>query len=140
MGSENSGLRELPYWQSCLALEYMKNESEDFFHREKIVKVYKRNLDKNFQLDGDFLVRFPIVVKNRKALIESLNYEGVYISDIWYDAPISPKKKLSETDYNGQCVNSENISEKILNLPTHKNIKVEDALVISSIINKWPKD
>ena len=78
------------------------------------------------------------MIKNRKKLINHLRQNGVYISDIWYDAPIAPVKFLKFTDYSdGLCITSEKVSNQIVNFPTHINISVAQAQLLSNKINKW---
>ena len=63
----------------------------------------------------------------------------IYISDIWYDAPIAPDKYMRLTDYKNQCPNAERLSSEMLNLPTHKNLSEKEAIKISEKINIWLK-
>jgi len=44
---------------------------------------------------------------------------------------------MSEINYKNDCPNAEKISEKILNLPTHKNISEKQALQLSNLINSF---
>ena len=89
----------------------------------------------NINTDKSTNLRFPILVKNRRALIEKLKQNGAYVSDIWYDAPVSPRKNLETSGYRaGECPNSEKISGLILNLPTHKNVSAKTAHEVSKLI------
>ncbi len=116
-------------------------------HRKKIAAVYMDRLDKNllFKKIGDAInlstnLRFPIILEQRMKLIKYLKKNNIYVSDIWYDVPIAPKKYLAKTNYKkGTCPNSEYISEKILNLPTHRNVSESDAKFIADKINLWLK-
>jgi perosamine synthetase len=120
---------------------------ENLKHREKIANIYKNALNKVVLLDplcsaidSSSNLRFPIVVENRNNLIEFLKKYNIHISDIWYDAPIGPKKYLSGTSYRkGMCLNAEVITDKIINLPTHINVSEKDAVFISQKINRWLK-
>jgi dTDP-4-amino-4,6-dideoxygalactose transaminase len=109
-----------------------------------ISEIYSRNLDKdivsakiisNISLSSN--VRFPIFVNDRTGLISYLKSQGIFVSDIWYDAPVAPSKLIDKTDYNGDCPVAEKISLEILNLPTHKNISMKEAEKISAYINAW---
>jgi dTDP-4-amino-4,6-dideoxygalactose transaminase len=82
-------------------------------------------------------LRSPLIVSNRKELINYLKSNGVYISDIWYDAPVAPVRFLKLTNYSGECPISEEISAKIVNLPTHTNVSNKDAEKISELVNTW---
>ncbi len=137
---------ELPSWYCRLALIALNNLKADLAHRKKIAAIYAEELNsiitseeisKKIPLSSN--LRFPIFVKNRNDLVEFLKIKNIYVSDIWYDAPVAPKRFLSKTTYNRQCPNAEKIAEEILNLPTHKNVSEKDAYHISEEINQWQK-
>ncbi len=140
MGVEKEiNFHKLPDWHSGLALFQLNNFKETQNHRESIVKIYNERIDSGVRIPFKGNVRFPILVERRTELIKFLKEKGIYVSDIWYDAPIAPKKFLKLTNYDDQCPNSEEISRKILNLPTHININYKDAEKISGLINLWIK-
>lgn len=128
-------MHNLPNWY-CGLVNFQFTELENnLVHRHKMVSAYLNNKSK---IDNSFSLRFPILVKNRKDLINDLKEAGIYISDIWYDAPIAPAKFLKLTDYTtGQCKISEEVSDQIINLPTHINMSVSEARLLSNKINKW---
>lgn len=139
-------ITSLPNYYANLAKIAFQNLEMDLKHRKKIAKIYARTLDKKILInsiikDIDFSanLRFPILIKNRKKLINYLNKYNIYVSDIWYDAPIAPRRYFNKLPLNSSCPNSENISSLILNLPTHKNISEKDANIISERINTWLK-
>ena len=114
-------------------------------HRRKVAQQYAEVLNKDFLLktimediDKSSNLRFLILVNNREDLILYLKKHDIFISDIWYDSPIGPKKYLHNTDYKkGECPNSEYISERIINLPTHRNVSEKDARFIAEKVNEW---
>lgn len=133
-------------WYYSLAKKGFDDLDRDLDHRKKIASVYSQNLDKKVlmpklvaNIANSTNLRFPIIVKNREGLINFLNKQGIFVSDIWYDAPIAPKKYILQTSYNHECPNAEKVSSIILNLPTHKNVSEEDAIKISQLINQWLK-
>lgn len=139
-------LHGLPDKHAQLALDGLKNLDMNLEHRKKIASVYIRMLDPKIlfystkeQISNSNNLRFPVIVEKRENLIRNLKSFGIYISDIWYDAPVAPKKYLKLTDYINQCPNAESISEKIVNLPTHINITDGDARKIADKINIWLK-
>lgn len=143
---DTAGMHGLPDWYSKLAYNELNNLKVNEDHRRLIASVYAEKISQSIlskklveQISLSSNLRFPIFVKNRKALIDYLKGYGVYISDIWYDTPIAPKKYLHLTDYKNQCPVSEKISKEILNLPTHRNVSKEDAIKISGKINQWLK-
>ena len=133
----------LPSWFSRLAVLAFSNLESNIEHRQKIAEIYRKNLPKEILLrhvEGSLYLRFPILIEDRRALINFLKKSRIYVGDIWYDAPIGPKKYLSRTDYkNNQCPNSEFVAERILNLPTHININEEQAAKIAAKVDEWLK-
>lgn len=140
-------IHKLPAWYCKLAETQFKKLALDLDHRKTIASIYAKlinpkilspKLTAKIYLSSN--IRFPIFVENRGSLIKYLEDREIYVSDIWYDAPIAPKKYLSQTDYQeGQCPNSELASSAILNLPTHKNVSEKQAEKISNLINLWLK-
>jgi perosamine synthetase len=135
----------LPNWHASLAASSLKNLDCQIKHRKEIAKIYIKNLNKNLlslgaikNCDLSTNIRFPIFVEQRRELINYLKNNGIFVSDIWYDAPIAPQKLISKTKYNnGECPNAEVDAKQILNLPTHINVTNKDAERISILINKW---
>ena len=124
---------KLPNWY-CLLITYQFSKLPTLLrHRQKIVFVYKNKLKSS----SSGLLRFPIFVKNRKKLIKFLKNNRIYVSDIWYDAPIAPFRCLNQTTYHGGCPMSENLSKTIVNLPTHLNVSEKEAERISEKIKLW---
>lgn len=143
---QKGAIHNLPDYFASLALMQFKNLKSQLGHRRKISQIYKNNLPDEIQIKNarnniltSTNLRFPIFIKERQKLIQYLKGKGVYISDIWYDSPIAPKKYIHLTDYKNQCLNSEKISSGILNLPTHINVSEKGALEICNIINLWMK-
>ena len=141
-----STIHNLPAWYcNLIKLQFEKLE-ENLTHRKKIATIYAEGINQNISstqikklIPFSSNLRFPIFVKNKDSLVSFLKNHGVYISDIWYDSPIAPKKYLSQTDYSGQCPTAEVTSSEILNLPTHINVSEKDAKKISQLINQWLK-
>ncbi len=124
---------DLPNWYCGLIKYQYANFERNLDHRKKIADIYKSIVING--LSG--LIRFPILVKSRKELVGYLKQHNVFVSDIWYDAPIAPKRYLKNTSYYGQCKNSEFVSERILNLPTHINISESEARRVAGLIKTW---
>ncbi len=125
---------ELPKLYISLVLDNFKNLSKNLGHRRTIASIYKETLSKS--IASDFInkninlssnLRYPIFVENRTSLVEYLKKQGIYVSDIWYDS------------VDQSLTNAKNISDKILNLPTHKNISVKEAKILAGKINLWLK-
>lgn len=146
MDKTDNQLHQLPSWYCFLTNSVFANLEQNLDHRRKIATLYKETVNPKILspkimgfVNLSSNLRFPIFVNNREGLIKYLKQFGVYVSDIWYDAPIAPKKYLSKTDYKGQCPNAELAAEEMLNLPTHLNVSEKEAGKISNLINQWLK-
>lgn len=142
----NTGPNTIAPWYCSLAKEEFDNLEINLNHRKKIALIYSKNIDKRIlslkiikNIPNSTNLRFPIFVNKRADLINFLTKRDIFVSDIWYDAPIAPKRYMLRTNYNHECPNAEKISELILNLPTHKNVSEEDATKVSQLINQWLK-
>ena len=73
---------------------------------------------KLFESEDIILMRFPLLVKDRDLIINKFQKESIEIGN-WFRAPLSSKEIDHETFYykKGTCEVSENICEKIINLP-----------------------
>ncbi len=144
--NDTSDVHGLPGWYCAAILrEYEKLEAT-MLHRTAIAKIYAEKIDKRLQVSGDTKLiaqssnlRFPVIHYERDLLIDHLKKLHVYVRDIWYDAPIGPKRYLHRTDYRGQCPHSEEISRMIVNLPTHANVSPAQAESIAASVNAWLK-
>lgn len=135
---------KLPNWYCNLINRSFSELPKHLLHRRAIATIYSTQINPKVQsktiasrIHLSSNLRFPIFVTNRSELIKYLAEKGVFVSDIWYDAPISPRRFLKLTDYSNQCPNAEIASEEILNLPTHTNVTKKDAEKISQLINQW---
>lgn len=140
------GLFEISSRYCGLILSAFSRLEADLSHRRKVAKIYKNNINKKIVsrkivqlIDRSTNLRFPIFVANRQKLILYLKKKGVYLSDIWYDAPIAPKRYLAAVKYERNCPNSEMVASQIINLPTHRKVSSKIALKISKLINQWLK-
>lgn len=140
------GYHKLPDWYCSLVMNKFNHLPEELQHRKDIAAIYKNHLNKKVlsgkivkAIDFSTNLRFPIFVENRRSLINFLRKHDIFISDIWYDAPIAPRKLMQDTNYENQCPGSEIISSRIVNLPTHISVSRDTALRLSSLINIWIK-
>jgi len=136
----------LPGWYCKLSHTRFTNLQNNLNHRKRIAHAYSKNINPKIlsktlinNIPRSTNLRFPVFVDNRAKLIKFLKKYKIYVSDIWYDAPIAPKKYTHLTDYQHQCPVSEKISSQILNLPTHQGVAVKKAKKISERINEWLK-
>lgn len=127
----------LPDWYCSLIKYQFSQHTSDLSHRKMMSAIYAKNIVNKVISNKSAYMRFPILVSKRTKLLEYLKARGIFLSDIWYDAPIAPIKLLKLTNYNGECPISEKISKQILNLPTHISVSLKQAECISKIINVW---
>lgn len=142
--SDAGKIHSLPSWYCSLILKEFENLEKNLSHRKKIAEIYAVKLHKS--IVSDFVkqhitfatnLRFPILIDERQSLIKHLKKNSVFVSDIWYDSPVAPKKYFHLSNYDHQCPNAEQISEQMLNLPTHQDISERDAQFIAKKINQW---
>ena len=141
MDGEPAQPKLLPNWHSAAA-EYAFHELEaTIAHRRAIAKIYHETLPANMQLRHDphsIYLRFPLLVDDRAAFIAYMRDNDIHIGDIWYDAPVSPKRSLVQTNYQaGSCPHAEYFSDHMVNLPTNVNISERQAKQISERILQW---
>lgn len=138
--------RHLPAWQCRLAYEQLQNLDTHVQHRCRIAQVYAATLKQYIVspaiaagIEESTNLRFPIFVEGRDRLLSVLKEHQVYVSDIWYDAPIAPEKYQALVHYkdDGVYPEAEKISRLMLNLPTHQEVTVTKAAEIAAIINTW---
>ena len=129
---------------SRLVIRQFENLDNNLNHRRKIALIYARLINTKIlsskltkQISLSTNLRFPIFVEKRDSLIKFLAQNQIFVSDIWYDAVVAPKRNLPQTDYNGQCPNAELVADEIVNLPTHINVREKDAEKISDLVNQW---
>lgn len=103
-------------------------------HREAVVDIYERILGKVFapQLARNgcsrALLRYTIHHPHMAKIERLLHAEGVYLGR-WYDTIVAPKDtKLDRIEYvDGSCPHAEALTQHIANLPTHRNIGLNEA-------------
>jgi dTDP-4-amino-4,6-dideoxygalactose transaminase len=143
MQDAGPGLHRMSTKTAHLALTKWSDRQAELQHRRQIAAVYEQHLPKALQLipkpsGKPSYLRFPLVVDSRPSLIRYLKKQRIYIGDTWYDAPIAPKRYLSQTDYKpGMCPRAEELAERIVNLPTHINISPEQAAYIAGKVKQW---
>lgn len=140
----NKTFHTLPPWYSRFALQQLTQLENNIIQRRKIATVYAEKIEGSLlsskitkRIHQSTNLRFPVFTEKRHSLIEYLKKYNIHISDTWYDAPIAPKKCTKKTNYVNQCPNAERIANRIVNLPTHRNISEEYALYIAGLVNTW---
>jgi dTDP-4-amino-4,6-dideoxygalactose transaminase len=145
MGDNLQGMYVMEPSAAKLLLQRWQVRAGELQHRLDIAKIYKQQLTTSIQFKPEVrskpsYLRFPIWVDNRETLIARLKSKGVHIGDIWYDAPIGPRKYMERTDYTtGDCPHADDLAQHIVNLPTHRHVSERDARTIAEEVNAWLK-
>lgn len=86
------------------------------------------------------LLRYPIFVKNPKALQHVAKQQGIFFGD-WYQTPIAPHDiDATKTGYQkGMCPKAEAIAQESLNLPLNRYLTHEEQQAIVACINTYLK-
>lgn len=103
--------------------------------RKEIAQIYLDKLKYEDILNENsepIFLRFPFLSEKRDYLLKKFKRENIYLGD-WYTCVLSPCVDLKNFDYNeGSCSKAEEVSKKILNLPTL--IDKEEAEYIISLL------
>jgi dTDP-4-amino-4,6-dideoxygalactose transaminase len=147
---EKKGLKEsgipslLPNSLACLAMGQLKDLKKINKHRKDLSGIYEKELKQIEEVDrfesgeGNVLLRYPILVDDRDELVDFLRQNNVYVGD-WYTTPIAPVEvDMGAVGYKkGFCPSSEDVCNRIINLPTHINVSEGDARGIIDLIRKY---
>jgi len=144
-GLDGQYLYRLPNRYARIVYKQFSLLDGELKHRRAIARIYSKNLSSELisagvsaSIEGATNLRFPICVNNRDEIVHYLRGQGIHLSDIWYDAPVAPKKYMQAVDFKqDSCPNAVEMSRVMVNLPTHKNISVWQAKLIAGIVNKW---
>ncbi len=143
MKDAGPGLHAMSTKTARLALTKWADRTVELQHRRTIASIYEKQIPKDLQLIAQPLgqpafLRFPLVTDRRDQLIEYLKQVGVYVGDTWYDAPIAPKRYMSQTSYRaGMCPRADKLVDRIVNLPTHGSISEQQAQYIARKVRAW---
>lgn len=143
MSDNLAGIYTMEPSAARLLLKRWQMEAHELSHRQTVADIYKKALPSKIQIKPEpksrsVYLRFPLLVDDRAALLAYLKSKSIYIGDTWYDAPIAPKRYLSQTNYQeGDCPNAETLAGHIVNLPTHIHVSEQQAQMIAEEVNKW---
>lgn len=129
--------RKLSNTLASIVNEELTGLKQNLEHRKNITNKYNELLShleavRSMKLHDDNigLVRYPVILKDqglRDQVFKQLKDDDIHVGD-WYDPNIWPKgtsnKGMKYTE--GSCPVAEDISKRILNLQTGKNITEED--------------
>tara|TARA_Y100001968_G_scaffold4538_1_gene4038 strand:+ start:10023 stop:11102 length:1080 start_codon:yes stop_codon:yes gene_type:complete len=126
---------------AALGIANLMKFRKTMIHRRLIDNIYRNELYKytniNFQHinKGSNCSYFPIILSselNCQKLIEILSNNNV-IAKRYFNPSLNKIKIIATND---KCPISESISRRILCLPTHDNISIDDAISITKLISK----
>ncbi len=136
--------KRMPNALAALALRQLGKLERFNEHRKKIAGLYYELLkDTSLELphipqgrDHIFL-RFAVKSPRAPKIIKRSWAHNLLIGD-WYTNPIVPDDtRLDRMGYErGECPRAENLSQILFNLPTHINIKKEDAIKTVDFLKK----
>lgn len=132
---------DMPYWQTKLALEKLKNLDAVVAERQKNAKKILDNVKltpiKNTLSPEASLIRVPFVVENRHEVLRALKKAGIFLEDVWYDAPVSPRRYLNDSLFvRSEAPQAVKISNEVINIPTHMGLSSHDIDSMAIIINR----
>ncbi len=138
--------KALPNALAISALNQFSKLDKFYIHRKKLFDYYLENLkNTDFVLPEvsreykpsylRFTIRHPDA---HKIIYNAWHGENILLGD-WYTTVIAPfDTNLDKMHYKeGSCLNAEILAETTLNLPTHINIKIEDAERIVNFLKQW---
>ena len=121
--------KKMPSSLAYLAINQLKKLEEYNNHRREIAQYYNHLFLKGDIDENNIYLKYPLLVDNPAKIINELKKHNIYINDGWSGSPVVPAStELDKVCYVlGSCPKAEEISKKIILLPTHINISKEDA-------------
>lgn len=132
---------KLPGGLSTLALNQFAKLLRFNKKRLSIADYYFRNLKTELvklpnKTSGAIWVRFPLITKKAKKIIDYAKKQKVLLGD-WYKDVVVPVNDLSLAEYvKGSCPNAERLSGNILNLPTYPTMHLKDKDKVIQLIKQ----
>lgn len=131
-----------------LALFQFASLERQILHRRRMAETYfkllhETSLEPLFdisELKRASNLRFSVRCKDLEEvnfLIAELKKQRIYVSDRWYRSAVDCGSFNCKTVYkNGSCKNAEDLSQQILNLPTHREMDERKVQKICRIISE----
>lgn len=129
----------LPNALSILALNQLRKLDRFNKYRREMADFYAKELANNPDYEIVFknvapnkepiYLKYPLINKNSKNIIDKMKKSNIYLNDGWRGSAIMPPATILEKMVydNGSCRLAEEISKKIIYLPTHINISINDS-------------
>jgi len=138
--------KKMPLALAILLKNQIKKIEKFNSHREEIANFYYSNLKGLDSIllpkmaPGRVYLKFPIIFQEKTDKILNLaRKEKIFLDDGWRGKPIVPPDTILEkVGYQeGSCKIAKEVSQKIINLPTHINITKKEAQRIVNFIKKY---
>lgn len=128
-GQKKAGSAKLKSIQRNLDNRKLLTEYYDIRLKEKKWQPAYRNGETVF-------LRYPIRVANKTDLLEKAKHAHIELGS-WFETPLHPVP-LSQHEmfgyHLGQCLNAERDAGRVVNLPLHEHVSLEDAKKIISFV------
>lgn len=135
-------VKRFPNALAELALQQVKKLQMYNVRRKSIVSFYKEAISHvglSLRLDDPYsLLRFPMLVADKKKIKSYFAKHGIYIGD-FYNQPIDPPNvSMDKVFYKkGSCPNAEKTAGAIINLPTYPTMTIKDAERVVEVLNEY---
>lgn len=136
----------LPNSIASLALLQLESFETQLGHRQSIAQLYLAELaetplkflTEEPDLHDGSLLRVAATTDDPAALLGFLKQHNIHLTDRWYRTPVDCGLTKCDTVYQqGQCPRAAQLSETIINLPTHQKITEREAKKIIATIKKF---
>lgn len=132
--------RRMALTQERLLFKKLMNKDDVIKHRKRIVSIYQNYFPSEYRrLQSEkseiVFLRFPLLVNNKDEILAKAKEKRVELGD-WFLSPLHPNLDGWEKVFyqKGGCPIAEDISKKIINLPTHEKISEKEANRIAEFV------
>ncbi|MBD3250485.1 MAG: hypothetical protein GF381_02875 [Candidatus Pacebacteria bacterium] len=145
--SDSDYYSAMPAKLAPLVLTQLEQLADQLEHRRKLAHVYFNSLkdlgELQLPITRDEISRganqrFPLLVSDPDKLIQYLAKNGVHLYDRWYRQPVdSGRLQLKSVYQPGSCPEAEKVAAQMVNLPTHQNLSLDQALEVSQLVKQF---
>jgi perosamine synthetase len=123
-------------FQYRAGMQQLSTLQENSAHRENLTRYYLASLrrhnwptDKVLGSNGMRLLRLPLPVKNKAAVLDEARRAGIEIGS-WFDSPLHPLRLAQHKAIHyavGSCPVAESAARHVVNLPLHRRVNHDEA-------------
>jgi len=121
-----------PYFAPLL-LQQFRKLSRFNKHRKNLSRFYIENL--KLDLEPLPYIRIPVKVGDKNKVLLLAKKKGIHLGN-WYRGPIDPPESNNAVFDYKKCITAEHLGEHTINLPTHINTALSDALKIVNFLKE----